>query len=92
MRSPIFQHIGSRGYFWFLLFQLFTTDDHDGTNPVPGTHPLKNMIIGGEGPYSRLLTTRSPFARAESPHVPAGLSSGEETQADLFRRHLPADV
>jgi hypothetical protein len=51
MRSPIFQYIGGRGYFWFLLFQLFTTDDLDGTNPVPGTHPLKSMIIGGEGPY-----------------------------------------
>ncbi len=51
MRSPIFQHIGSRGYFWFLLFQLFSSDDVDGTTQPTGQHPLKNMVIGGEGSY-----------------------------------------
>lgn len=51
MLSPIFRHIGSRGYFWFLLFQLFTCDELDGTGQPAGQHPLKNMITGGDGPY-----------------------------------------
>lgn len=36
---------------WFLLFQLFTHDGHDGTNPTPHTHPLKSLIIGEPGPW-----------------------------------------
>ncbi len=51
MRSPIFRHIGSRGYFFFLLFQLFTVDELDGGNPKPGAHPIPSMIVGGDGPY-----------------------------------------
>jgi hypothetical protein len=64
----VFSHIGSRGYFWFLIFQLFVNgmsrlilfsvtgtdpaDDVDGTNPTPGTHPVKSMIIGDKnGPW-----------------------------------------
>lgn len=46
--SPIFKHIGSRGYFWYLLFQCFVVDAVDGTNPdVP--HFNRSMIIGGDG-------------------------------------------
>jgi hypothetical protein len=50
-KSPIFNHIGSRGYFWFLLFQLFTVDEFDGTHHAPGSHPNKGLIIGGPGAY-----------------------------------------
>lgn len=49
--SPVFSSIGSRGYFWYLLFQLFIVDDVDGTSPAPGAHTNKSMIIGGEAPY-----------------------------------------
>lgn len=50
--SPVFSHIGARGYFWFLLFQLFTTDAHDGTEPTPGSHVIKSMIVGAQhGPW-----------------------------------------
>lgn len=53
-QSPIFSHIGSRGYFWFLLFQLFTVDAVDGTN-YEKPHYMNSMIIGGEG-YVRDVT------------------------------------
>ncbi|KAH7340971.1 hypothetical protein B0J17DRAFT_653550 [Rhizoctonia solani] len=49
--SPIFRTIGSRGYFFFLLFQCFTVDGVDGTNPNPGMHTFKSTIIGGDGPW-----------------------------------------
>ncbi|KAJ9097271.1 hypothetical protein QFC21_004940 [Naganishia friedmannii] len=49
--SPIFNHIGSRGYFWFLLFQMFVNDDFDGTHHQPGSHPSKGLVIGGPGAY-----------------------------------------
>ncbi|KAJ9110753.1 hypothetical protein QFC20_002794 [Naganishia adeliensis] len=49
--SPIFNHIGSRGYFWFLLFQLFVCDEFDGTHHPPGSHPSKGLVIGGPGAY-----------------------------------------
>ncbi|KAG8739041.1 hypothetical protein FRC10_006236 [Ceratobasidium sp. 414] len=49
--SPIFRTIGSRGYFFFLLFQCFIVDEVDGTNPNPGMHTNKSMIIGGDGPW-----------------------------------------
>jgi hypothetical protein len=49
--SPIFNHIGSRGYFWFLLFQLFVNDDFDGVHHPPGSHPNKALVIGGPGAY-----------------------------------------
>ncbi|WWC93106.1 uncharacterized protein L201_008072 [Kwoniella dendrophila CBS 6074] len=50
--SPIMSFVGSRGYFWFLLFQLFVSDEVDGVNPAPNTHSLKSMIVGDErGPW-----------------------------------------
>ncbi|TXT06137.1 hypothetical protein VHUM_03610 [Vanrija humicola] len=50
MRSPVFSYIGNRGYFWYLLFQLFTVDEFDGIDPFP-SHPIKSMVIGGQGPW-----------------------------------------
>ncbi|KIO17542.1 hypothetical protein M407DRAFT_84893, partial [Tulasnella calospora MUT 4182] len=49
--SPVFSTIGGRGYFWFLLFQLFVVDDIDGTLGQPGQHTFKSMIISGDGAY-----------------------------------------
>ncbi|GAA5848571.1 hypothetical protein JCM8547_004555 [Rhodosporidiobolus lusitaniae] len=55
--SPVFSGIGSFGYKWFLLFQLFIVDEMDGTNPTTAvggprsTHPSKGLIIGGEGAF-----------------------------------------
>ena len=49
--AEVFSFIGSRGYFWFLIFQLFVNDEVDGTNPTPGTHPVKSMIIGEPGAW-----------------------------------------
>lgn len=51
MLSPIFRHIGSRGYFWYLLFQVFTNDEVDGTNRQPGSHPIKSMVICSPGAF-----------------------------------------
>ncbi|KAI0303483.1 hypothetical protein B0F90DRAFT_1809674 [Multifurca ochricompacta] len=44
-RAPVFNAIGSRGYFFFLLFQCFINDDR------PGAHSVKSVIIGGQGTY-----------------------------------------
>jgi len=49
--APVMSFVGSRGYFWFLVFQLFVVDAVDGTNPTPGTHTLKSLIIGGPGAW-----------------------------------------
>ncbi|RSH91537.1 hypothetical protein EHS25_009836 [Saitozyma podzolica] len=49
--SPVMSRIGSRGYFWFLLFQLFVCDEFDGTSLVPGSHPIKSLLIGGRGAW-----------------------------------------
>ncbi|KAF8710206.1 hypothetical protein RHS03_01884, partial [Rhizoctonia solani] len=49
--SPIFRHIGSRGYFFYLLFQCFTVAEVDGIDPKPGAHTFKSTIIGGDGPW-----------------------------------------
>ncbi|ORX38016.1 putative plasma membrane protein [Kockovaella imperatae] len=49
--APVMSYVGSRGYFWFLIFQLFVNDEVDGTNPTPGTHPIKSMIIGEPGAW-----------------------------------------
>lgn len=52
MASPVFSHIGSRGYFWFLLFQLFINDEVDGINHhVLGSHPAPSVLIGGPGAW-----------------------------------------
>lgn len=80
----MFSYIGSRGYFWFLLFQVFVVgasvtqpgqdltnpalDAVDGVNKVPGTHPIKSMIIGGDGawipfPAHSLLVYLGPKVR-----------------------------
>ena len=49
--AAVLSHIGSRGYFWFLIFQLFVSDKVDGTNPQVNTHVVKSMIIGGPGAW-----------------------------------------
>lgn len=52
MQSPVFSHIGSRGYFWFTIFQLFINDEVDGINyKTWGTHPAPSIVIGGPGSY-----------------------------------------
>lgn len=55
MQSPVFNLIGSRGYFFYLLFQHFMVDEVDGvlnentTNPNPTQ--FRSLIIGGPGSY-----------------------------------------
>jgi hypothetical protein len=52
MDAPVLKYIGSAGYFWFLLFQLFTVDAFDGANVgPPGSNPIKSLVIGGPGPW-----------------------------------------
>lgn len=52
MKGDLFSHIGSRGYFWFLIFQLFVNDEVDGINAKTwGSHPATSLIIGGPGAY-----------------------------------------
>ncbi|KAF8479014.1 hypothetical protein DFH94DRAFT_693399 [Russula ochroleuca] len=49
VKSPIFNEIGSRGYFFFLLFQCFINVSVDSTDDR--THVFKSVVIGGQGPY-----------------------------------------
>ncbi|KAF7304654.1 C-CAP/cofactor C-like domain-containing protein [Mycena kentingensis (nom. inval.)] len=49
--APIFKHIGSRGYFFFLLFQCFINVEVDGVDDRPGKHSNRSIIIGSPGPY-----------------------------------------
>ncbi|KAJ7273561.1 hypothetical protein B0H12DRAFT_1089992 [Mycena haematopus] len=50
--APIFRAIGSRGYFFFLLFQCFINDDIDGVDDRPGKHLNRSIIISNSnGPY-----------------------------------------
>lgn len=49
--SPIFRAIGSRGYFYFLLFQCFIAPDIDGMDRKPAKHTFQSTIIGGDGAY-----------------------------------------
>ncbi|KAJ6630651.1 hypothetical protein B0H10DRAFT_1982192 [Mycena sp. CBHHK59/15] len=50
--APIFRAIGSRGYFFFLLFQCFLNVDIDGVDDAPGRHLNRSAIIGvSNGPY-----------------------------------------
>ncbi|GAA6037134.1 hypothetical protein JCM8097_008753 [Rhodosporidiobolus ruineniae] len=56
--SPVFSGIGSHGYKWYLLFQMFIVPEVDGTNPTTATgnwrtntHPSKSLILGGEGAF-----------------------------------------
>ncbi|KAI5124487.1 hypothetical protein M0805_003014 [Coniferiporia weirii] len=50
-KCSVFSTIGSRGYFFFLLFQCFINVDVDGTDDQPGAHSNKSIIIGQRGPY-----------------------------------------
>ncbi|KAI0253869.1 hypothetical protein BJV78DRAFT_1189908 [Lactifluus subvellereus] len=50
-RAPVFNAIGSRGYFFFLLFQCFINVSLDGVDDRPGAHPIKSLIIGSPGAY-----------------------------------------
>ncbi|KAI0060801.1 hypothetical protein BV25DRAFT_1917361 [Artomyces pyxidatus] len=49
--SPIFNRIGARGYFFFLLFQCFINVEMDGLSDQPGVHWCRSLILGGQGPY-----------------------------------------
>ncbi|KAJ3744607.1 hypothetical protein DFH05DRAFT_1534942 [Lentinula detonsa] len=47
--SPIFRTIGTRGYFFFLLFQCFINVEVDGIDDK--NHVNSSIIIGAPGPY-----------------------------------------
>merc|ERR1712093_733537 len=48
--SQVFSYIGSRGVFFYHLFQLFIVQDYDGSQlNVP--HCNKSLIKGGQGPW-----------------------------------------
>ncbi|KAK7467073.1 hypothetical protein VKT23_004134 [Stygiomarasmius scandens] len=47
--APVFKAIGSKGYFWFLLFQCFINTEVDGLDDR--NHINKSIIIGEPGPY-----------------------------------------
>ncbi|MBW0483761.1 hypothetical protein O181_023476 [Austropuccinia psidii MF-1] len=52
--SPVFSAIGTRGYFWYLLFQLFIVDptDHiDQQVSITTSNIHSSLILGGPGPY-----------------------------------------
>lgn len=55
MNSPVFNRIGSRGYFYYLLFQQFMNDEVDGVSNNDTSHPnptiFRSMVIGGPGVY-----------------------------------------
>ncbi|KAG0146474.1 hypothetical protein CROQUDRAFT_44351 [Cronartium quercuum f. sp. fusiforme G11] len=53
-RSAVFSTIGSRGYFWYLLFQLFIVDETDGISNQSDHHRSNihsSLLLGGMGPY-----------------------------------------
>jgi PhoD related phosphatase len=43
--------IGSRGYFFYLLFQCFIVTEVDGVDRTPHVHTFRSEIIGGDGAY-----------------------------------------
>jgi len=51
--SPMFKRIGSRGYFYFLLFQCFVNDDKDGIDCMksPTSESIRSLVLGGPGAY-----------------------------------------
>jgi len=49
--SPMFSTIGSRGYFFYLLFQCFIEPSLDGTDRRPYSHTFRSTILGGPGPW-----------------------------------------
>lgn len=51
MKAPVFNAIGSRGIFWYLIFQQFINIAVDGTNDSPGKHSNRSIIIAGKGTY-----------------------------------------
>ncbi|KAG2158423.1 uncharacterized protein EDB93DRAFT_1077236 [Suillus bovinus] len=50
-QSPVFKHIGARGYFFYLLFQCFINPLHDNLDDRTGMHIFKSLILGAQGPY-----------------------------------------
>lgn len=50
-QSPVFKHIGTRGYFYYLLFQCFINPLHDNLDDRTGKHMFKSLILGAQGPY-----------------------------------------
>jgi len=63
--SPVFNAIGSRGLFFYLLFQCFINTEVDGLNDHRGAHTFQSVIIGQRGPYvpfpsHSFLTTLGP--------------------------------
>ncbi|KAH7912158.1 hypothetical protein BJ138DRAFT_1005044 [Hygrophoropsis aurantiaca] len=50
-KSPVFSAIGSRGYFFFLLFQCFINPAIDGLDDRRGRHVYNSLILGAPGPY-----------------------------------------
>lgn len=52
--GPVFKAIGSRGYFFFLLFQCFINVDVDGTNDQ--SHTFKSLVLGNQGPFVPFLS------------------------------------
>ena len=49
--AAVFKAIGSRGFFFYLLFQCFINGDVDGYEDAPGGHSHKSVVIGSMGPY-----------------------------------------
>ncbi|KAI0293383.1 hypothetical protein BC826DRAFT_910742 [Russula brevipes] len=47
--APIFDAIGSRGYFFYLLFQCFINDSVDGRDDQ--SHVIRSTVIGSQGKY-----------------------------------------
>lgn len=50
-QSPVFKHIGVRGYFFYLLFQCFINPLYDNLDDRAGKHMFKSLILGAQGPY-----------------------------------------
>ncbi|GAA5978118.1 hypothetical protein JCM10908_004235 [Rhodotorula pacifica] len=57
-QSPVFSAIGAAGYKWFLIFQMFLSDDVDGATyemasgiPHQSSHLSKALIVGGPGAF-----------------------------------------
>ncbi|CAO1636227.1 unnamed protein product [Parajaminaea phylloscopi] len=51
MRAPVFNAIGSKGIFWYLIFQQFMKMEVDGKDDTPGKHSNRSIIIAGDGKY-----------------------------------------
>ncbi|WFD42874.1 hypothetical protein MPSI1_001524 [Malassezia psittaci] len=55
MQSPVFNRIGGRGYFFYLLFQQFMNDEVDNISNTDTSDPnpsiFRSLIIGGPGAF-----------------------------------------